>query len=183
MVFIDRVVGAVNTRGTMSAQVICLTNHHNLSNPSKISIIAEIDEIGSHDLYSTDFSSASIDFGIPDSGEGRRLSQVKKRPTLKKFPSVMKPTDKDSSVNTKVVWDDCASIASLSARSNTEKTTRFDTSRKADGRRSSWRSRTFDSANNKVTRALKKYDEVLHDIILNQSHDMEVPILPPTRRI
>lgn len=183
MVFIDRVVETVNTKGTMSAQVICLTNHHNLSNPGKISNLAEIDEIDCRDLDSTDFSSASTYVDPPDSRQRRgRLSQMKKSSTLKKFPSVKKPIDKDSSVKTKVVWDDCASIASLSVRSNTEKSSRFDTSRKSDGRRSIWRSHTLDSAHNKVTSALKKYDEDLHDIILNQPYDIDEPILAANKK-
>ena len=177
MVYIDRVVGPVETKLTMSAQVICLNNHLNLSNPSQIPCVAEND---GPELDSTDNSSTSALYGLPDSGKGRNLIHMKKMSSLKRIPSVKKP-NRDTSINTKVVWDDCASIASLSVRSTTEKTTRFDNSRKCDGRRSSWLSQSSDSGNSKVIRSLRKYDEDLQDIILNQRHDIDDPILAVNR--
>jgi len=180
MVFIDPVIGpAVTSEVNMSTQVICIPSHLELSSDDKISISQK----ASLELGSAEFSSSSADFDLPDPDKTpkplkrKQLPSMIKASSMKKFPSIMKPKDRDCSVNTKVVWDDCASIASMSVRSSTGKTARFSSSGRGDGRRSSWLSQSSDPGQQKVARSLRKYDEDLHDIVLNQSPYVDDPIL------
>jgi len=142
-----------------------------MSNCSKVSSVDEFDgpEYGGLELESADFK-------MPEPNGDTKPVRIKNMPAFNKIPSVTKMRDRDCSVNTKVVWDE-ASLASQSVRSHTDKTTRFDLSSKGNRKtRQNWFSKR-DASTSEVARALKKFDEDLQNIVMEQNYDLDNPIL------
>lgn len=159
MVIINRLVEPTETKVKMTTQVVGCFSH-------RVSMNNNLSKVSNSE---SDFD--GVNFKAPETDTETRPVKIKTKPTLKKFPSVTKLKDRDCSVNTKVCWDE-GSLAETSVHTNKPTAVELD----SKGRRRHGLLKS-DPRTSYLEKTLKKCDDDLQNILMNQSIDLEHAIL------